>query len=392
MASRSSRRRSGSSGSHDDIARLIRDGAVVREPSAELEGVAGQLKDLGVVLPTTKTFVRCVDPKDRDFPPRNRHCRGRIYVEDGLDEQGHEFRCSECERPVFPFRHSKQRHTELRTQVVPDGVMSYVRAELEKLKVEVRRIAEGVLRVELGLTGVYVCVLDYCTDDRFHARDWAKTNQTCYVTVDPAHAEDRILPEEWLTLVSLAAMLSGKVRLDRAVEDLSARDAPSSVASASVPVYAKTVPMVVADHGDDVRPRHFVVEIGPRTVRVEGVDVVAPQAGVRFEVFQVLWVRFLEDLRALNAPEDFAVLSLPAIVRELERRTGEHFADVNSIRRAINRLQADIERSFKRQVGEPMDREDIIETLPWKGAAGGEYGYRVNPRRVCARPFQGGVD
>lgn len=388
MASRSSRRRSGSSGSRDDFARLLRDGAIIRDPSTELQQVAGQLEELGLVQSTTREFVRCADPQDRDFPPRNRHCRGRIYVEDDLDEQGHEFRCSECERAVFPFSYNKRRHTELRTKVVPDGVAAFVRVELDKLKAEVRDIAEGVVRVELGMTGVYLCLLDYCSDERFHARDWAKTNRTCYVTVDPTHADERFLPDEWLTKVSLADVLAGTIRLDLVVEDLANAGAPSAVADASVPVYSKTVPVVVADQDATGPRRRFVVEVGPKTVRIEGVEVVAPQAGVRFEAFRILWDRFLDDLRECQSPDDFTVIKLADIVRRLEERMGTRIDDETSIRRAVNRLQADIEKAFKKKVGDPMDREDIVETHRWKGASGGEYGYRINPRTVCARPFQ----
>jgi hypothetical protein len=138
-----------------------------------------RLEELGLVRAQVREFVRCADPQDADFPPRNRHCRGQIYLGDGLDEPGHEFRCPECERPVFPERFGKRRHKELRVQVLPNGVKSHVRGELAKLNVNLRDLADGVFRVDLGEMGVVVCLVDYCAESRFLSRDWASTNPTC---------------------------------------------------------------------------------------------------------------------------------------------------------------------------------------------------------------------
>ena len=76
------------------------------------------------------------------------------------------------------------------------------------------------------------------------------------------------------------------------------------------------------------------------------------------------------------------------MIRELESRTGKHIDDEMSIRRSINRLQTDIETAVKRKLGLPIDREDIIQTCRWKGQGEGDYGYRINPFTVAARPFQ----
>jgi hypothetical protein len=43
----------------------------------------------------------------------------------------------------------------------------------------------------------------------------------------------------------------------------------------------------------------------------------------------------------------------------------------------------------RRKLGDAIDREDIIETDRRAGQMDEDFGYRINPRTVCARPFQG---
>lgn len=389
MASRSSRRKSASGGKRDDIARLLRDGAMLRDPSAGLLRTASELEALGLAQPVVREYVVCADPQDKDFPPRNRHCRGRIYLDADLDEPGHEYRCPECERPVFPRGFGKKHHRELRARVLPEGVKSYIRKELATLKVDVKGLGDGAFRVDLGDVGVFLCIVDYCGEDRLHSRDWAKTNPTCYVTVNPDHDDDRFLPENWLTKVTLADVVAGKANLGNVLKELAAAAPPVDVVDASVPVYSKTVSPIVAESRSRYdASRRFVVEVGPRTIRVEGEEVVAPQAVVRFRVFGILWKQFLQDLSYGLQLDRFKSLKLSEIVKRLEEEKQESVEDVEAIRKAINRLQSDIETAVKRKLGLPISREDIIQTIPWKGYGSGEHGYQINPRTVCARPFQ----
>lgn len=392
MASRSSRPRSASRGSRDAIARLLRDGVAVENPSDDVRAAAEELARKGLCTVTTREFVRCADPRDADFPPRNRSCAGRVFVENGLDEAGHDFKCPACERPVFPFRFHKRRHAELRAQIDRAGVTSFVRDDLAKLQVGVKDVAEGVMRVDLGDTGVFVCILDFCAE-RFHARDWAKANRACYVAVDAERADARFLPDTWLARVALADVVAGNERLADLVRRVATAEPPANVVEASVPVYSKTVPTIVApQRGAGRAARRFVVEVGPKSVRIEGVDVMAPQAGFRFRVFQVLWEQFLDELRKGTAPDSHAPVKLSRIVKLLDERRekGEEdeATDEDSVRRAVNRLQADIETAFKRKVGDPIDREDIVETDRRANQSDKDFGYRINPRTVCARPFQ----
>ena len=350
---------------------------------------AKRLQEMGLVKHQVREFVCCADSQDSDFPPRNRYCRGRVYLTGGLDESGDEFRCPECERPVFPFRHGKRRHRELHTRVCPDGVKSYIAARLAELDANAKEAWDAVYQVGIGPMGVAVCIADYCAEEPFLGRDWARTHAACYVVVNPKALEERFLDEGWLTRVSLADVVCGEVDLEAVLRELATASPPRSVLNVSVPVYSKGAPPVRAEPlAPPQKGRRFVVEVGPKTVRVEGEIVVAPQAGTRFHIFRILWERFLDDLREGRAPDDFRPITVDVLGKELERRTKQPFEDVTTVRRAVNRLQADIETAVKRKLGSPIGREDIIQTCRWKGVVGEEdHGYRLNPFRVAIRPF-----
>ncbi|MDP8237675.1 MAG: hypothetical protein P9X24_01175 [Candidatus Hatepunaea meridiana] len=389
MGSRSSRRKSVSSVDREEAAKLLRNGAIIQNPTKKLLEAAKHLWKAGLVETRVREYVLCADPKDSDFPPKNRYCLGRIYLKDGLDESGYEYRCPDCERPVFPKCYRKRHHRELYTEVSAQGVESYISAQLTKLNENVRRIADAVYRVDLGDLGVVVCIADYCAEEKFLTRDWAATHPTCYIVVNPKGFEERFLEEEWLQRVSLADVVSGMVDLENILHEHAASGPPPSVMNVSVPVYTKgPAPIVIESQQSSVENRRFVVEAGSNVVRVEGEIVVAPQASTRYEIFRVLWDRYLHDLKQALLPERYRFISIKDLIQELESPTGKCIEDEMNIRRTINRLQTDIETTVKKKLGLPIDREDIIQTCRWKGQAEGDYGYRINPFTVAARPFQ----
>ena len=389
MASRSSPQKNVSSVDRGEAARLLQDGAVIQNPTKTLLDAAKHLGKVCLIETRIREYVLCADPKDTDFPPKNRHCPGRIYLKDDLDESGYEYRCSDCERPVFPKHYRKQRHRELHTVVSVQGVESYVSAQLTKLNENVKKIADAVYRVDIGDMGVVVCIADFCAEDKFITRDWAATNPTCYIVVNPKGFAERFLEEEWLQRVSLADVVSGMVDLEKILRVLTASGPPPSVKNVSIPVYTKgPAPVVIEPLKPSVKGRRFVVEAGSNVVLVEGEIVVAPQAGTRFHIFHILWHRFLDDLKDGLQPSDFNPINVEKIASKLHENTNQYFDDLAIIRRSINRLQQDIETAVKRKLGLPISREDIIQTCRWKGQGEGDYGYRINPFTVAARPFQ----
>lgn len=224
MASRFSPRKNAPANDPGIMERLLRDGWSMADPDQGVADAADRLEGLGLVHITRREFVLCSNPRDDDFPPPVRHCQGRILLLDGLDEGGDEFRCPECERPVYPLLDNKHTHRDVRTHLDPAGVITFVRQELETLG-PVRQMADGVLRVEVDGQELLVCLLEICSDPRYLAREHARLHPTLFIAVDARNLQERLLPEPWLARASLADLVTGQVDLPALLDDLLARDA-----------------------------------------------------------------------------------------------------------------------------------------------------------------------
>jgi len=243
MASPSSRPRSDSSIQREDVSRLLRDGAVIRRPGVELIDTARRLQDLGLITFAEQKYVKCADPQDSDFRyTRNRSCPGRINLHDGLDEAGHDYRCPECERPVFPYRTGKRRHTELRVELRPDGIHRHVGERVAAGTT--KELCRGMFRVELGSDTVHVCVADICGDERYLARDWAHHQPTLYLAVDERTSTERFLAEDWLAAAVLADVVCGEIDLVEKLGKIAGQGPPGSLANVSIPVYRTGPPLI----------------------------------------------------------------------------------------------------------------------------------------------------
>lgn len=389
MASRSSRQRSDSPVAPEHAAALLEDGARIEGPDAELIAAADQMRGQGLIECGVREYVLCVEPRDADFPPRNRHCQGRVFLEDGQDEDGDEIRCPGCERPVRPFSLGKHRHRLLQVGVCQPGVLAWIRGRLEEVSTAVRDLGDNAFHVGgFGDLGVVVCVADADgrADSRFNTRDFAGTNPTCYITVSPRVSAGRFLKDGWVCRVALCDLLAGKADMRKVLTDLAARPAPSTFGKADIPVYAKGHVLVQPE----LKPRAsrlFVVELCDDHVRIDGEIVINRQAGPRLTLFRILWDQFLEDLSKGLSPARFSALSLKRLLARMAEE--EHpYSDEMSLRKVINNLQSDIENAVKRKIGKPICREDIVETCRMTGQADTSGGYRINPLSVAIRPAQ----
>lgn len=384
MPSRSSRRKSGSKLQPDFVSCLLQDGAVIASPSEELLAAGAALAEQGLLELQRREYVKCANHEDRDFSHTNRHCLGRIYLS---SSDSHELRCPVCERSVYPDGYSKRRFGELHTRVCKDGILSHLRTLLPT-EPTIKDICEGVFRLDVGTDGVIVCVVDYCGDARFLSRDRAAEQPTCFIAINPRDYDARFLDEEWIRRASLTDILCGRVDLARLVDE-SSTARPASVRRASIPVVANgPVRVVIEPVATPSVSRRFVVEVGDGIVRIEGIKVIAEQAGPRFVVFRSLVQWFLDDLRNEVPLADFRPWSLEKLAEELHAQIGKEYEDLMSVRRIVNNLQSDIETKIKQSLGLAIDREDIVQTCRWKGQNDGDYGYRVNPFTVAIRPFQ----
>jgi hypothetical protein len=382
MKSRSSRQKSDLRIRPEHLSPFLQDGSAVAISSPEARAAADRLAGLGLISVQTKEYVRCSNAEDRDFPPRNRHCRGRIVV-GGAAAKG-ALHCPECERLVYPEQYGKRRYSDSRVQVQPENVIRYIAGLVDPLgPVEER----GVFRVDVDGQEVTVCVADY-TAPKFLARERASQIPTCFVVVSPVDVEERFLKESWVRRVTLAEVVADTHSLQALVRQVAAEGPPTLLLNASIPIFENGPSSVIVESPRVAIPhRTFIVEVGDNVVHVNGVKVVARQAGPRFFLFRALWGQFLKDLKEGLPPDAFSPTPAADLTQLLEARSkGTETIDELSIRRTINRLQADIESQVKKELGIPVGREDIVETCRKSGQTDTDFGYRLNPITVVVRP------
>lgn len=381
MASRSSQPKSGSSPRLDLYRRLLEHGTVRDDPDDPLIAAAEDLRRHGVLEFRVTSFVGCAEPRDRDFPPPLRDCPGRIEVDGGLDEEADEMSCPECERPVYPHQFAKRRRAALVVELQPGGILAFV-AALGDDAGPGREIIPGVLRFEAGLFGVTVIVVDYCRDARFLDRAWAASQPCLFVAVAPA-AFGRILPENWLLRVTLAELLAGTASLPGLLTQAAAHMRPGTMLNPVVPVYAPFSPPILGTAAPAL-PRRFRVSLAADGVRVEDVLVVPTRATALVDVMTVLVHRFARALEAGAGPD---LMTIHDVADAVAHHRNSAVDDVETVRRNLNRLQTAITDQIRKEVGLPIDRDDIVEAVPFGGVGKG-YGFRLNPRSVLLTAAQ----
>lgn len=388
MPSRSSPPKSGLPVSREHAALLLEDGARIESPPDALIAAAEHLRGCGLIDFRVSEYVLCVEPRDADFPPRNRNCAGRITLEDGQDEDGNEIRCPACDRAVRPYALNKRRQRVVQTSRSQPGVLSWVRARLEEVASAVTDVDGGAFRAEgFGALGVLMCVVDADGPaSRANSARFAATNHVCYVTMNSQVSDGRFLPDKWVCRLSLADLVSGSVDLRQVLTDLAAAPQPTSISTADPQVYAKGHVPVITEVKPKAR-RLFVVELGDNVVRVNGEVVVNTQAKPRLALFKLLWEQFVTDLSKGTPAADFTAFSVKKLMTAM-KAAGHVYGDEGSLRKLINNLQSDIETAVKRKLGTPISREDVVETCRMEGQSDASGGYRLNPVSVAIRPFR----
>ena len=387
MASPSSRRKNDTGVSPEALLQVLQDGAVFRKPKEDILQAMDFLSANDLADIHRREFVLCANPEDRDFPPRVRDCPGYILLRDGADEAGHEYRCPECNRPVFPEGGRKQRFAKCRVAIRQEGVMLFLSRLLSSANLDHRSQCEGVLEVETDKGRATLCVVNYCTNDQVLAREWAMMNPTLYITVGPKE-QDWLLAEAWLKHLPLADIVSEGTDLAAALLDTAATGRPSNISAASIPVYTKGARPIHFEPMETVHAdRRFAVSVGPDTVVIDGVTVIHKQSTTSLIIFNILWWRFLDNLKHGHEPDDFPPMTIGDLANEVAEKTKKEVEDIESIRRGVNRLQSNIEDTIKKNTGAPISGGDIIQTIPSQGKDDPDSGYRINPISVMARIF-----
>lgn len=389
MGSRSSRQKSDSRVTREHAGILLEDGARIENPADELIAAGELLQGMGLVSVRIREYVKCVEPRDRDFPPRNRHCQGHIYLEEGQDEDADEICCPKCQRAVRPYALNKLRHRCLQSTVSQTGAIAWIRARLEDVSSSVRDLGDSAFHVGgFGDLGVLVCAVDADgrADSRFNVRDYAATNPVCYITINPQTAEARFLKDAWICRASLVDLVSGTVDLQELLSDLAEAAPPGAMSKVDIPVYAKGH-VLIQPEAKPNPGRLFCIEVHENSVLINGKIVINPQAGPRLKLFRILWKQHLDDLLRGMPAESFTALSMRQLLKLMEGE-GHRYSDETSLRKVINNLQSDIETAVKRKLGKPISREDVVQTCRMTSQSDSSGGYRLNPISVAVRAPQ----
>jgi hypothetical protein len=149
--------------SDDPTVALFRRGNKFDLPSFEVEDFADRMAKKGLLVVQRKTFVRCVNPLDRDqHRIKDSSCVGRIVVREDKDEDDYDYRCADCGRVVFPSR--KHSFEMLITRPQNDAIRAFVGKALPRVDAEVREDPRGLFRIAAADGDVFVCYVDDCRD------------------------------------------------------------------------------------------------------------------------------------------------------------------------------------------------------------------------------------
>jgi hypothetical protein len=375
MASRSSRPRNASAHDPKVLQRLLQDGAVLETPNKHSAAAADELARLGLIDVARFDFVLCVNPRDDDFPPPQRDCRGRIWVREGRNED----HCPECGRLVFPNDSLKHRYPGLQVRVRVDGIMGYL-AQLATAFGEHNSPVPGVLRCRAEPDDILICVADLCRDAYYLSSDTAAVRPMVLVTLGPGGGHS-MLRENWRVSTTLAEIVAGKVNLPALLRRAAAQETSERHTRGLLPIYTAGIPHAISSSSQgSTAPARLELEVTDDRARVQGIVVADQRAKIQLVIMQILWDEFRRWFLNGRFDEPEPML-LERIAEALEHRTGVERAGVEAVRRPINRLQAKIARLLQKHLNLPVGTSSVIETVRWRGGRDG-YGYRYNSKRV----------
>lgn len=383
MASKSSPPKNASTVSIEHARALLHDGACHNAPSDDLLRAADHLAALGVIRSRRQQYVLCANRKDGDFERRpNRNCDGEVDLVDGLDENEDAFACPICDRPVYPHGDSKEQFSKLTIELLDAGAEALVAAMAAEAfgQQNVHQLDSGVYRIDADGDEVTLILVD-TMGRRYNKLQSLGERRYLLVLADMNTPQSRLPAETWLAWVTLAELIAETRDLANCVKETIRDDQPRVVTS-SIPIFSANRPIVAEPSPGPRNGRRFIVELREKTVLVEGVVVVKPQAGPRYDIFVKLWQQFLEDLGKGRVAEDFTRIGIKAIMKALDQD------NEGNARRVVNNLQNTITDQVRKQLGLPIDREDVVQTCKMKDQRDTAAGYRINPLTVVIRPRQ----
>lgn len=364
------------------IQRLLVEGQTHR-PDAAIEGVAAHLEQAGIIVARRETFVKCRNEMDRDYAHSRQDCSGLVPLHPDLDEEDGDIRCPKCDRVVRPKQFHKQTFPLIAPVINHAGVGQWMEAAVKKIGT-VHQVAPGVWSCQnQAWTSTRFVVLIEQVDDQsqYVTEQWAQSNQVVFVAINPDLAG--MTASSWATPTPLAALVAGALDLGALLDQAPEWQQKPRVNSAAR-LYStgrRAVPFQPAQPAST--GRQFIVELADRSLLINGQVMLQANATSQMAVFRVLLRTFAEDL-CENAPvAEFRSMTIEEIAAALPtpRGQGDVVAD-ETARTHINRFQREIVEKWRKQVGSPINDQDIIQTMIGEGREG----YRINPTTVLIRP------
>jgi hypothetical protein len=365
------------------ISELLRDGALILSPSAEAVAEAERLARLRLIEIAIRRVVHCANTVDQDFPPAARDCDGFVELRDDAHEGSADYRCPLCERVLYPEADRKAQTKALSVRLSRSGIEQYLIKSCGDLT-DGRSFNEGILQFPVNGLNAVLCLVDYCSDERWLARGFGVNQRCVYVTVD-RYVGQRMMVEEAVLHVPLVDLILAEVDLrDFLLQRASAL--PPALMNADVSVYSLGArPIRPFADSAVIERRSFRVAMSAAGLHVDGIVAIKRQR--RESTLKIFAVLIQEFTEALIRHQLVQGLSADDIADRIEPSSDEA-VDASSVTRTINRLRGDIATAVRRELGKPIADHDIIETVARADAADVGHGYRLNPKSVVLGPYE----
>ncbi|ABK45107.1 hypothetical protein Mmc1_2659 [Magnetococcus marinus MC-1] len=363
---------------------MLESGWSVDRPSDALLLEVAKLEEMGVITSDLYTYVLCSNPEDRDYPPPNHLCSGRVRLVDSLDEGADDYRCPECNHPVYPEYDEKQTFQELCYRVDQEGALSFLQEEIEAIG-SMRALTDGVYRCDHADGEVIVCVVEVCEHPKYLSRDYVASTPTVVVALHDRNAELRLLEEPWLIKTSLSQLIRGDQDLASLMRD-ALHAQPPVLTHTSVPIYNKVITPLYHHPPEQVDSDvQFQVAFNGEQILINGIEATGAKATAQLKIFGILWRQFLKDVMGNKPADEHQIITADKLTDAFQSENADEVVDAVTVRRYLNRLRKMMMELIRKQLGLPIMQDSIIENLKNRR---GQQGYRINPHMVLIRAPQ----
>lgn len=365
--------------------RLLQDGRIVDEPTEEERTELRRLQGLGIITLSWRKYFLCIDHNDDAdlLHAWKRACRQKIELtssgcddEDIQREDDLQYVCEECGRAHWPIRRRRTLYRRAVVTMTAAAVEVFFEACVREIDPDAERLGDGpAFRVRVDGHAVHACLLDECTETPYATRSFASVQPIVFVTAAPRIYTDRMPGgDDWLEPLALYHLARAGSRALR--ERLAAQGAlqfPRTTAEAQAHVHLplrRPGPRVVRE-----RLGRHVLAIQDDTASLDDVIVVSGRAKGQLPVLRVLAEQWRDDLSDGRSRAAHHHLRLDEVLDKLQAAGVDRTSDVESVRRAINRLRTGIAQAYVNATGIVIDDNAVID-------GGDGYGYRINAESV----------